>query len=106
MLTIQYDPVWGSTFPDSRLESIVSGWIKSSKIADLYIPVGSDSLVQTVRLMIYRGVISHEEVVFKFVDENGNSFAMYSNKEGLLDHWPVGFCDQNENQLLEMMGWK
>lgn len=106
MLTINYDPVWGSTFPDSRLESIVCAWIAQSKIADLYVPVGSENLIQTVRLMIFRGVISHEEVVFHFIDESGTAFIVTPNKEGLLDHYPIGFCDNNENQLLEMMGWK
>lgn len=106
MLTINYDPMWGSTFPDSRLESIVCAWIAQSKIADLYVPVGSENLIQTVRLMIFRGAISHEEVVFHFIDENGNSFIITPNKEGLLDQFPKGFCDRNEAILIEMLGWK
>ena len=109
MLIIEYDPneMWYSAATsDGDVETFVCDtWTNYSnpypyreRYGDMNITVSNESVITMFRLAIMRGVIDHDEIAFKF-----NGELLYPTDEGMLLHWPEGFCDLSIKMHAEMI---
>jgi hypothetical protein len=57
-------------------------------------------MVGYVRLMIRRGIIPHDQVVFWYKD-----YRLHPDKNARIREWPKGFCDHNDNILMELLDY-
>ncbi len=60
--------------------------------------VSNAAMVDAVRLLIAKGVLNHEEVVFRYEGKN-----IKPNRYGMIVHWPDGFCDSHDNILGDLL---
>lgn len=87
--------------PDGLMENYVMEFVKSaneSKADFVGLLTSQELVVNWVRVNILRGLISHENVEFRFEDN-----IMFPDKFGYLDWWPTGFCDYNDKILTELL---
>ena len=101
LLTIQYEPETSGlkTVGDGEAQQYVEKIVLSAANGLHIILLTSQQIVvDYVRLCIYKNLIPHKEVVFKFKD-----FDIISDKFGRLDYWPRGFCDYQDNILNELL---
>lgn len=62
------------------------------------IKFGNDMILSAVRVLVKRGQINHKSVKVTF-----ETHTMIIDGGGVLNKWPHGFCDYNENFLMELM---
>ena len=92
-LTVEYDPMAGHVYKDGESQ----GWVddilhfalnKPEDENDMVVTVASELLIDYFRLRLAQGVISPDQIQFKFNDE-----ILEANKYGTLERWPRGFCN-------------
>ncbi len=94
MKTIEYD-VDGLAIADYKAEETARSFLKSD---ENYIKVSTDNFVTAVRALIHEKFIPHTDVEFLF-----KGTKLPPNKNGRLNHWPVGFCDLHEDLLSRLL---
>ena len=109
MLIVEYDldEMWYSAATsDGEVEKFVyQTWENYSNPfpygdheRDLTITVSNEIVITAFRLAILRGDIDHQEIAFKF-----NGELLYPTEEGMLPHWPEGFCELSIKMHAEMI---
>lgn len=73
---------------------------------DLVLPVALESMVNMIRVLVVRGDLKAEDVLF--FNHSGHSDSVYNepiliNSFGNLDEWPAGFCDKPVLLLEELL---
>lgn len=111
MLTIIYDPINGTAVADGlamdTAKLIWQGYKERHEAmtyleAITYLPdTSSEVLINAFRVLVKRGHIPYEELIFKYKDQ-----ILLINKYGKLDHWPKCFCDYTEEMMSELIDWK
>ena len=88
--------VWDDTvsLPDAEVDKWGETVVKSGQ---KHVRIGTGTMLNAIRLHVIRGNLSHEDVEFQFGEDT-----IYVNKEGRLDHWPDGFADIYDRQLVEI----
>jgi hypothetical protein len=94
MKTIEYD-MDGLAIADHKAEETARAFLQSD---DSYIKVSTDNFVTAVRVLIHEKFIAHTEVEFLF-----KGTKLPPNKNGRLNHWPLGFCDTHEDLLSRLL---
>lgn len=84
MITIEYCQ-HAQAIADHKCEDRARDLIRS---ADALVQVSSENFIKAVRALIHEGVVSHKNVRFLFEGE-----FLFTNADGRLPVWPVGFCD-------------
>lgn len=86
------------SLPDSK----VNEWAKSVvKNGVELVKVGTATMVNALRLEVFRGNLKPVDLEFHF-----RGHVIKSDKDGRLDNWPDGFGDVWDKQLEELLGWK
>lgn len=89
MLIIEYDSINGEVVPDGCVQEWANKLIeKYGESGDLTVVVGSVLMIDATRLLVAKGKLNREEVVYRFGDLNQSP-----DKSGMLRVWPKGFCD-------------
>ena len=98
MLIIEYCEDGGLFLPDSKVEEYINDFLKNKyKENENYILKVSNSIIITgFRVHIKRMTLNYKNVVFKYKDN-----LMYPDKDGRFE-WVPGFCDVDENYLIEL----
>lgn len=99
-LTVVYDPFSGLYCRDSEAEELVNSTIENffSAGRNMEIRVATNLLINYFRLALCRGRIGVNNIEFKFMDQ-----LLAHNEDGQFSHWPEGFCDYDENVLMEIL---
>ncbi|MBN2533952.1 MAG: DUF3696 domain-containing protein [Spirochaetales bacterium] len=68
----------------------------------------SDHIINGIRLAIKEQIISHNDVVFNFFSKGKNIGehdvqSLKASENGKLSHWPPGFLDQYEQDMLKLL---
>jgi|AntAceMinimDraft_16_1070373.scaffolds.fasta_scaffold74983_4 hypothetical protein len=64
-----------------------------------HVKLGTELLIDWVRVKVKEGVLDHKNVQFKFKDK-----ILKCDEEGQInEHWPEGFCDQHMNALMRIL---
>lgn len=87
----------GLPISDYDAESFITELI-SSGVNDT---VSTSNAILAARAMIARGNIQNTDICFMF-----NGSKLYPDKDGRLAEWPKGFCDFEENWLMQLMKGK
>lgn len=105
MLIIFYDPEYGKTVPDKKIDAHINAvlshfaWARPmAKLTDWEDRVGSQVMVDAWRLAVKQGKIAHDEIQFK--TDTSHS---YVDKDGRLEDYMVlgDTWDNILNGLLE-----
>lgn len=51
-------------------------------------------VVDWIRVMIKEGLFDHKDIVFEY-----NGQILEADRNGRIEHWPLGFCDHTEKVL-------
>lgn len=92
---------YGSAFP-GHSDFDAFNIAEQLKICD--IETGSHLVVDAARLLIKRGTLDYTKVCFEY-HKDGKIVKIQHNKEGQLEEWPEGFCDEWDKILEELVGW-
>lgn len=99
-LMIRYDGSEGKTLPDGRImewaERLAERFNRGPLNCGEF--VSNAAMVDAIRLLIAKGVLDHEEVVFRYEGKD-----IRPNRYGMIVHWPKGFCDSRDNILEELL---
>jgi hypothetical protein len=90
-LTVVYDPFDGDVVTDGHVQHYVNKVIDDLRYENVLINVGSELIVEHLRLAIGEGKIAHDRAVFIFNDQEikfGCAGSMVQPSR-----WPEGFCD-------------
>ena len=68
----------------------------------------SEHILNGIRLVTKDNIISDNDVIFHYffknpATENTEINTIFVNKDGMLDSWPVGFFDEYEKNLKELL---
>ena len=67
----------------------------------------SDHFMDGVRIAVRDGIIAPEQASFHYFEREGSKSVVSSpqiNADGRLSHWPDGFFDQHEENLIRLLG--
>lgn len=64
------------------------------------IEIGSEVMINAIRVAIKHEQLKHEDVIMQFKDQEWKL-----DKDGRFKKWPDGFCDVNINYLEQLVGW-
>ena len=64
------------------------------------IEVGTETMINAIRLAIFQERLNHEDVTIQFKDQEWQF-----EKCGGCHTWPHGFCDTNSNYYEHLLGW-
>lgn len=95
-LTIIYDPHIGTACPDGEAMNVAKELIKQGGTH----LIGSNLIIEAVRVLAKRGEIPFNQVEFEFGKEK-----ILMTPTFQLTHWPRGFCDHLDNLLMEIIDW-
>ena len=99
-LTVAYNAENGFHIADGGAEDwidiFITKFLENKK--DLKITVASALLIDYFRLRLAQGIITPDQIQFKFDDE-----IIKANKYGTLERWPNGFCDKTMDILEELL---
>jgi hypothetical protein len=98
MLTVVYDPDNGTAVPDAAVASWVDDVLHMTVGSDLTVYVGSEAIVDEIRVRICRGEVSHTSIVFTYKDH-----MMLPDVNGRIQLWPTGFCDYSVDRLTALL---
>jgi hypothetical protein len=100
MLYIHYDPIEGEVCPDGVLTEHVDAYVAITKDRktllgmDTVIRVGSELLINELRVRVVRGELEHDDIQFIFVNANNEKEVILCSEVGSLTKYPPGFCDR------------
>jgi ferredoxin-NADP reductase len=102
MIRIVYDAELGHALPDGKVRAFVDQLAKeNNEAADLTAEsvwcIGTEQIIDHIRLAIKDGKISHEQVIFEYKGEE-----IRSDKDGRLPYWPKGFCEITSQVLMNL----
>lgn len=68
----------------------------------------SDHFINGARLAVKSGQLDEDDVVCQYFtfdahEEKSSVDTIYIDEHGMFDHWPVGFCDETEVNLLKLV---
>ena len=77
-----------------------------NSLSEHVVKVGTETMVDAIRVMVVRGSLNHDEV--QFFNWNTENYeekldVITVNKYGRLNHSPKGFCDVNIDLLGELL---
>lgn len=102
MLIIEYDSVNGEVVSDGKVREWADRLVKVYKdrksARNLTVIVGSVLMVDMTRLLVMKGKLNHEEIVYRFRDLDQSP-----DKYGTLRTWPKGFCDLHNDILTDLI---
>jgi hypothetical protein len=98
----EYSPS-GTVVADDLALSYVENQIKECKFTDgiMYFYFGTEVMIQAVRILALRGVISYEDILFKYKDTE-----ITIDKYCSLSIWPKGFCGVFDDFLIELLTFR
>jgi hypothetical protein len=98
-LRVEYDPKFGDAIRDGEIEKIVASMIKhKDEVAWEYHRFATQNIFTRLRLAVKRDEISSNDIYFIF---GATKIKIYPS--GGASPWPEGFCDLEENYMLEML---
>jgi hypothetical protein len=97
MITILYDPVGGFAVPDGAARQWAKNVAKSSsgpKEYDFFFHIGTEAMLNSIRLLVVLGEINHKDVVVEFKGEKYelNQFSV-TGQDGHFE-WPRGLAEE------------
>lgn len=102
MLKVCYNPDYcDHLHMDSEVLNSAIQWCyraNTSSSRDIYIETGQELMIEAFRVLVKRGVISHENICFLFKDK-----MILIDKNGRCDNCPVGFCDTRDKFTEELL---
>lgn len=66
--------------------------------AEMTIYVSTENIITAFRMLVAEGQIPHTEIEFKFNDK-----LITVNENGVLNHYPKGFCDSETNRVFRIL---
>ena len=72
----------------------------------VFVETHSDHFMDGVRIAVRDGLINPEDAAFHYFERDGNKAVVTSpqvDSEGRLSHWPAGFFDQHEENLVRLL---
>ena len=69
-------------------------------VQSMSIEVGTEGMINIIRLVILQKRLDHENVIIQFEDKEWKFDA-----DGRTNSWPYGFCDTNTCILEALLGW-
>ena len=102
MIFAHWDPEHGIALPDNAVDA----WAQSlltlhQESGEVVVEIGSETLVDALRLLVCRGQVKPEDLAFIC---NGEILTV--NEGGRLPVWPKGFCDKTISQVVELSQWR
>ncbi|GEM_PF-4281629 len=99
MVTIEYTK-YGIATTDFQAEEMADAICEAYKDTeqDVTYRVGNEAVVQAMRLAVIEGLISSEDLQFKFKDR-----LLKINDLGEIENFPEGFCDISTNILFKLL---
>ncbi len=97
MIKVEYTYEGGSVSDYSARDIAVS--IAKHGKSEYIWQFSTSNIFEHLRVLVKQGVISHEELVFIFEDQE-----ILVNKNGTINHWPKGFLDWYMDVLTEIIG--
>lgn len=91
--TIRYDPIDGYPIADGLAEDEAKELVA---VAGPDCDTSNHLVIEYLRLMRAKGEIGSLTILF-------NDEVITCNTQGMLDHWPPGFCDHSINVLSELL---
>jgi len=92
MLTLIYDPN-ETAIPDGHCDELAERMAKSYELDQTYI-FGAANIFYAVRVLVGRGKIPANKVIFKYKDQE-----IHIDSNGRCTTWPRGFCEYEEVKL-------
>lgn len=88
----------------SRLMEMVCKELSDKKV-QVFIETHSEHIINAVRIQALKPdcALSHKDVAFCFFEKDGRIQPLEMNSKGQLDNWPVGFFDQQEEDISEIL---
>ena len=88
MIKMVYDSVTGLAIPDGIAMQRAKLIAISSSQSDGQMFFSTENIFQAVRILVKRGLIKKEDIVFVF-----NDVEMRIDNDGRVENWQDGFCD-------------
>lgn len=93
----------GECLPDMKVMDWAKKLVEDFNSTDCHdqvykVCVSGALMVDALRLLIAKGTLDHERVVFKYEDK-----LIKPNRYGYLESWPKGFCDHSCDILEELL---
>jgi len=101
MLTVKYHED-GEIVADKKTKQFVDDKIKAYlhyDKKDMTLIVANALIIDCFRLAVRESALDHNDIVFA----TSNDLHICIDKEGQLESWPAGFCDENVNILMKLM---
>lgn len=107
MITIRYHSTKGSLIADGNVINDVTRYLELIKLYptlkhEYY--TSSGLVIDQFRIRIKRGEIPVDGIQFIYETDDSKQVIPH-DRDGNLLVWPAGFCDHNEKQLEELIGW-
>ena len=93
MMRVKYDGRYGAVVPDNAALEFATTAVR----AGVNVTIGSDILIDAIRLAMVNENVPHDAVVFEFNGELIHIDALYN-----LESWPTGFGDADQVILREL----
>lgn len=98
MITLVYDPIGGTAYPDGICATVVDLWALNLD-TDITVRASTENIFLALRVAIKQGRIPHRDVLVEFNGQFGEF-----DKDGRSEFWPDGFCDYSARQLMLLLG--
>lgn len=98
----------GSLYATGLEMSTIGRELRVPVDGDRHVFSNNDNVFNGMRVAIIKGLIDPADLVVYFnhvVDGNTQTTRVDFNKSGRSDYWPLGFFDQYDNDLSEIIGW-
>ena len=106
MLSIMYDAYNGEAVADGHAYAKANELIELHKLTgEVVYNSASSHVIDSIRLLVAKGKISNNNVIFKFNSANVEK-SIKVDKNGRLEFCPEGFCDYSMNFLAELFSLK
>lgn len=102
MLRVKFDEN-GTLVADKKAQEFVGNEIRKYLIAgkqDTFLVVANSLPIYAFRVAVKEGFINPADIVFLTSDD----IVINVDKDGTLDNWSTGFCDDFRNQLDKLLG--
>lgn len=94
-LIVNYNSEYGIAVADGKTREAILWYYQERPTM---VTVGTQCMIYAARVLIKQGLISHDQIEFRFGD-----IVIKHYPDGRFDHWPSGFCDVEETFLLELI---
>lgn len=113
-LRLIYDPIRGMPIRDGDVDQYVETIIRTHAESVLEFDVASELLITAIRAAVHAGRIVPTHIQLLFRPHTQDDMGVMREQplqelriddDGRIDHWPIGFCDNIDKYLMELIDW-